>query len=63
MMKLLALLTVFLLSPLTFKAPIYQNLKLEKVKISLKIRQLILFLNHLIKPSILLRQLLSYQKI
>ncbi|MEI3532838.1 MAG: LamG-like jellyroll fold domain-containing protein [Bacilli bacterium] len=30
MMKLLALLTVFLLSPLTFKAPIYQNLKLEK---------------------------------
>ena len=29
-MKLLALLTVFLLSPLTFKAPIYQNLKLEK---------------------------------
>lgn len=30
MMKLLALLTVFLLSPLTFKAPVTQNLKLEK---------------------------------
>lgn len=30
MMKLLALLSVFLLSPLTFKAPVTQNLKLEK---------------------------------